>query len=74
MDARRSTKKSLVLRDGRQWRCDTCSAILGVFVGDKLQVRSSRAPEYLCSLPVSARCNRCNALNETPPPSTMLDR
>lgn len=45
------------------WRCRRCDRLLGVRHGDRVHIQFKRGAEYLVSLPVTATCCGCGALN-----------
>ena len=46
------------------WRCSRCGKLLGVLMGQRLQIQFARGHDYLVSLPATATCRDCHALNE----------
>jgi phage FluMu protein Com len=50
--------------NGRAWRCHECRRLLGIREGDRLHIRIAGDHEYVVSLPVTAKCPGCHALNE----------
>ena len=50
------------------WRCTSCSKLLGVFRGIRMHLRFTRGHEYLAGFPVQATCRGCGTLNEATAP------
>lgn len=50
--------------DGADWRCRSCSKLLGIRRRGRLEVRVHRH-DYLVSLPVEATCPGCGRFNRT---------
>lgn len=46
------------------WRCHRCDRLLGRREAGRVHIRFSRGAEYLASLPVTATCRGCGALND----------
>ena len=51
-------------RTSRDWRCSNCDRLLGRHEGERIHLKMDRAHEYLVSLPATATCRGCGALNE----------
>lgn len=49
---------------GCAWRCRTCQALLGRVLENRLHIKVRSCSEYLASLPCTATCRHCGALNE----------
>lgn len=49
---------------GHAWRCRACQALLGRVRGDRLHIKVRSCSEYFASLPCTATCRTCGALNE----------
>lgn len=46
------------------WRCRVCGGLLGRVRGERLHIRMKGCSEYVATLPCSATCRRCTALND----------
>ncbi len=49
---------------GWAWRCRTCQALLGRVLDNRLHIKVRSCSEYFASLPCTATCRTCGALNE----------
>ncbi|MFI5298769.1 MAG: hypothetical protein ACHREM_11790 [Polyangiales bacterium] len=50
----------------REWRCDTCSTLLGVERNGRLHLKYKTA-QYVVKGPVMAVCRRCAGISEITP-------
>jgi hypothetical protein len=48
----------------RDWRCRCCRRLLGRIRGDRLHIKLKGFTEYAASLPCTATCRTCSAINE----------
>lgn len=48
----------------QEWRCRTCSKLLGVTSKNRLQIRFARGHQYAVGLPAATTCRGCGTLNE----------
>lgn len=52
-----------------EWRCTCCAKLLGIRRGGRMHLRFARGHEYLVSLPATATCRGCGALNRAIAPT-----
>ena len=50
-------------RPVRDWRCRVCGGLLGRVRGRRLHIKVRRCNEYVTTLPCTATCRTCSALN-----------
>ncbi len=48
----------------RDWRCRCCGRLLGRVRDDRLHIKVKGFSEYVASLPCTATCRTCTAINE----------
>ena len=52
-------------RGGKDWTCTECGSLLGRILGGDVHIRFNRRHEYVASLPASASCRNCGAVNRS---------
>ena len=57
---------SLNNRGFSHWCCRSCGRLLGITVGERLEIRNAQGENFLVGFPVTTVCQnpRCNTINE----------